>query len=90
MEYSIRGQVSEMVFASLDYESRYLGKEVINLLANRLGKSGMAISLFLLTTYIEKENTNLLDFLYLAPVSVAALWLLTTLRLTKFLVGKEV
>lgn len=90
IEYSIRGQVSEMVFASLDYESRYLGKEVINLLANRFGKSLMAVTLFLLTTYIEKEKTNILDFLIIAPVSVAALWLLTTIRLTKYLGRKEV
>ena len=29
MEYSIRGVTTEMVYVSLDYESRFLGKEII-------------------------------------------------------------
>lgn len=90
MEYSLRGQVSEMVFASLDYESRYLGKEAINLFANRLGKSGMAVSLFLLTTYIEKDHSELRDFFKVASSTVAFIWLMTTIRLTAFLKQKSI
>ena len=29
MEYSIRGVTTEMVYVTLDYESRFLGKEII-------------------------------------------------------------
>lgn len=33
MEYSLRGAANEMLYVSLDYESRYLGKKVISLIA---------------------------------------------------------
>jgi ATP/ADP translocase len=86
LEYSLRGQCSEIAFARLDYESRFLGKEMINLFANRLGKSAMALSLFLLTTLIEqKSNVDLNEFLIQASSAVAFLWLLATIHLISFL-----
>lgn len=86
IEYSLRGQCSEIAFARLDYESRYLGKEMINLFANRLGKSAMALSLFLLTTIIEqKSEVDLNEFLVQASNAIAFLWLLATIHLTSFL-----
>jgi ATP/ADP translocase len=39
MEYSLRGAANEMLYVSLDYESRYLGKKVISLVAGKFGKS---------------------------------------------------
>ena len=83
IEYSLRGQVSEMVFASLDYESRFLGKQKINLFANRLGKSGTAAALFLLATYMDKDVKELNHLLVLASNVIAFLWLFATLQLTK-------
>eukprot|EP00543_Licmophora_paradoxa_P006707 CAMPEP_0202444332 /NCGR_PEP_ID=MMETSP1360-20130828/3453_1 /ASSEMBLY_ACC=CAM_ASM_000848 /TAXON_ID=515479 /ORGANISM="Licmophora paradoxa, Strain CCMP2313" /LENGTH=422 /DNA_ID=CAMNT_0049060305 /DNA_START=72 /DNA_END=1337 /DNA_ORIENTATION=- len=52
LEYSLRGVSNEMVYASLDYESRFVGKEVIGLFANRLGKSSMAVVLSILTASV--------------------------------------
>ena len=52
LEYSLRGVVNEMVFASLDYESRFVGKEIIGVFANRLGKSVMAVALSLLANQV--------------------------------------
>lgn len=86
IEYSIRGQCTEIAFSRLDYESRFLGKEMINLFANRMGKSGMAVSLFLLTTNIEHNGPfDLNKFLVRASNIVAFLWLLASLYLTSFL-----
>jgi ATP/ADP translocase len=49
MDYSLRNVVNEMVYQPLDFESRYLGKEVIGVFANRFGRSGMSMILSLLT-----------------------------------------
>ena len=85
IEYSIRGQVSEMVFASLDYESRFIGKQKINLFANRLGKSATAMTLFLFSTYIGKEGYELDQYLVLGSTMVAFVWFLSTIELTRYL-----
>mmetsp|Transcript_8182 Transcript_8182/g.11798 ORF Transcript_8182/g.11798 Transcript_8182/m.11798 type:complete len:554 (-) Transcript_8182:296-1957(-) len=45
MDYSVRNVVNEMVYVPLDFESRYLGKEVIGVFGNRFGKSGMSLIL---------------------------------------------
>ena len=49
MDYSLRGVVTEMVFVPLDFESRYLGKEVIGVFANRFGKSVVSVGLSAIT-----------------------------------------
>ncbi|CAB9498540.1 expressed unknown protein [Seminavis robusta] len=43
MDYSIRGVVNEMVYQPLDFDSRYLGKEIIGVLGSRFGKSGVSL-----------------------------------------------
>ena len=45
MDYSLRNVLAELVYVPLDFESRYMGKEIIAVFANRFGKSGMAIIL---------------------------------------------
>eukprot|EP00979_Chaetoceros_neogracilis_P005812 scaffold1124_cov270-Chaetoceros_neogracile.AAC.2 len=74
-----------MVFASLDYESRFVGKQKINLFANRLGKSGTAAALFLLATYMDKNVKELNHFLVIASNMIAFLWLFATLQLTRYI-----
>ena len=100
IEYSLRGQASEMVWVMLDYESRFLGKELINLFANRLGKSMTAICLFLLTIYLEKpDDVDAADsssqhdvrrFAVNASIVFAVLWLLCTIRVTTLIPTKRV
>mmetsp|Transcript_5122 Transcript_5122/g.9733 ORF Transcript_5122/g.9733 Transcript_5122/m.9733 type:complete len:513 (-) Transcript_5122:697-2235(-) len=85
IEYSLRGQVSEMVFASLDYESRFIGKQKINLFANRLGKSAMAVTLFLLATYLDKEDSELNHILVYGSNLIAFIWLISTIHLTRYI-----
>lgn len=45
MDYSIRGVVNEMVYQPLDFDSRYLGKEIIGVFGSRFGKSGVSVIL---------------------------------------------
>ena len=45
MDYSLRNVLAELVYVPLDFESRYVGKEIIAVFANRFGKSGMALIL---------------------------------------------
>ena len=45
IDYSLRNVLSEMVYVPLDFESRYLGKEVIGVFGNRFGKSGISLVL---------------------------------------------
>jgi ATP/ADP translocase len=73
------------LYVTLDYESRFIGKEIINLFANRLGKSGTAICLFLITTQLEQDESKLEKFLTLGSNLVGVLWLCSSLSLTKLL-----
>ena len=43
MDYSTRSVVYPMAFQPLDFESRYVGKEVIGVFGSRFGKSGMSL-----------------------------------------------
>lgn len=80
MEYSLRGVSNEMVYASLDYESRFVGKEVIGLFANRFGKSSMAIILSLLTAYV--PSSTLHKILPFGASCFALMWVFASYRLT--------
>lgn len=85
IEYSLRSQASEMIWVMLDYESRFIGKELINLFANRLGKSATAVTLFLLTVHLEKDESQLRKFAIHASIALALLWLICTIRLTRLI-----
>ena len=82
-EYSLRGVVAELVYVSLDFESRYLGKEVINLLADRLGKSGMAAALVVAPAVLGREGGDLQHILAKTAFGVAGVWFLASLRLVR-------
>lgn len=45
LEYSARRTLDEMIFVPLDFESRFLGKEVIGVFGYRFGKSLMSLGL---------------------------------------------
>jgi len=83
MEYSIRGVTTEMVYVSLDYESRFLGKEIIGVFVNRVGKSAVAIGLSVVTTYYGSDLD--LKHLSTALVVISILSWLLSYRLSKFL-----
>jgi ATP/ADP translocase len=83
MEYSFRGLANEMVYAALDYESRYVGKEVIGL-GCRFGKSGMAITLFLLASWYE-DTELLVHHSMIALTIVSAIWLGVSIQLNNLI-----
>jgi ATP/ADP translocase len=67
----------------MDYESRFLGKEIIGVFVNRVGKSVVAIGLSLVSAYYGSQSD--LQPLSLALVLIASGWLLVTYRLTTLL-----
>lgn len=77
MDYSLRNVVNEMVYQPLDFESRYLGKEVIGVFANRFGKSGMSIILSFLTPL----GVGVAQLSQMA-VAVASLWTASSIWLS--------
>lgn len=82
-EYSFRPVVSELIYVTMDFESRYLGKEVINLMADRMGKSGMAMALFVASTFYDEQD--LLSTLSNVAFVAACAWLLSSLRLVRLI-----
>jgi hypothetical protein len=69
------------VYTSLDYESPFVGKEIIGLFANRFGKSVMAVSLFLLSAWYDDSNM-LIQHLVIALVAINLDWVGVSLQLT--------
>ena len=63
----------------LDFESRYLGKEVIGVFGNRLGKSGISLTLSLITSTF--GNLGLQGLARLSTVS-SVLWMYYAVRLS--------
>jgi ATP/ADP translocase len=63
----------------LDFESRYLGKEVIGVFGNRLGKSGMSFALSLITSIFGNLGPQGLSFL---STGASVLWLIYAFRLS--------
>ena len=82
-EYSFRPVVSELIYVTMDFESRYLGKEVINLMADRMGKSGMAMTLFVASTFYDEQD--LLSTLSMVAFVAACVWFLSSLRLVRLI-----
>lgn len=81
MDYSLRNVVNEMVYQPLDFESRYLGKEVVGVFANRFGKSGMSMILSLLAPL----GVGVPQLSQLA-VAVGSIWTASSVWLSRCLV----
>lgn len=72
------------VYTSLDYESRFFGKEIVTLVANRFGKSGTAIVLALVSMNIDSSyfDTKTAPF---ALVILTLGWLLASNNIVNLL-----
>jgi ATP/ADP translocase len=84
LDYSVRNVVNEMVYQPLDFESRYMGKEVIGVFANRFGKSGMSLILSFLTPF----GIGVAQLSQLA-VAVASVWASCSLWLSQNVVSNQ-
>ena len=78
-EYSARRLLDEMVFVPLDFESRFVGKEVIGVFGYRFGKSCMSLALSGLTAVLP---TFALKELSILSSLVSLGWMQTAWRLS--------
>eukprot|EP00970_Alexandrium_tamarense_P009166 scaffold1803_cov195-Alexandrium_tamarense.AAC.42 len=79
MEFSVRRMLDEMVYVPLDYESRFLGKEVIGVLGYRFGKSAASLALSALTSSFGTIGLRELSYF---TTGAATLWFGTAWRLS--------
>lgn len=86
LEYSARRMLDEMVYVPLDFESRYVGKEVVGVLAYRLGKSLMSLSLSTVTVLV--GNLGLRDLSTMASAT-GVLWLSSAWNLSTLIPSKK-
>lgn len=82
LEYSARRMLDEMVYVPLDFESRYVGKEVVGVLAYRLGKSMMSLSLSALTGVFGNFGLQQLSIL---STGASLLWLSSSWNLSNLI-----
>lgn len=73
MDYSLRSVVYNMVYQPLDYESRFMGKEIIGVFGSRFGKSGISLLLSGLTAAGVMSSSSLGPLSYLS-LAVSASW----------------
>lgn len=86
MEFSVRRMLDEMVYVPLDYESRYLGKEVIGVLGYRFGKSAASLLLSGLTSSFGVIGLKELSYF---TTGAATLWLKTAWSLSTLVPTRE-
>jgi ATP/ADP translocase len=84
-EYSARRMLDEMVYVPLDFESRFVGKEIIGVFGYRFGKSCISLSLSALTSVFGQFNLQSLSVMAdLAAITWAKMaWDLSSLVPTK-------
>lgn len=87
MDYSFRGVANEMVYIPLDFESRYLGKEIIGVLANRFGKSGISLFLSILTSLFGDLDMQQLSILTTISSMV---WFGNAVKVSNLIPGKDI
>lgn len=95
MDYSIRSVVYNMVYQPLDYDCRYLGKEIIGVFGSRFGKSGMSLFISGLSYIgIIQSSAALKELSYISwcasTVWISSTWWLSTLIPTKAVAQKIV
>lgn len=89
MEFSVRRMLDEMVYVPLDYESRYLGKEVIGVLGYRFGKSGASLALSAITSYFGGGGAMGVRELSNFATGAAGMWLVAAWRLSNLVPTKD-
>jgi len=85
-DYSIRGVATELVYQPLDFDARYLGKEVIGVFANRFGKSGTSMILSGLTGLGLLAKTKNMSQL---AVGVGGVWSACSIYLSRNVVTNQ-
>lgn len=86
MEFSARRMLDEMIYVPLDFESRYVGKEVVGVLGYRFGKSGMSLILAGLTSFVGQLSLWNLSVL---SAGAAFVWSTSTWNLSQFVSTRQ-
>lgn len=86
LEYSARRMLDEMVYVPLDFESRYVGKEVIGVFGYRFGKSSMSLFLSVLTAVFGNFGLHELSILI---SGASLLWLSSAWRLSNLVLTRK-
>mmetsp|Transcript_4871 Transcript_4871/g.10348 ORF Transcript_4871/g.10348 Transcript_4871/m.10348 type:complete len:534 (-) Transcript_4871:299-1900(-) len=84
-DYSIRTVVYVMVYQPLDFESRYVGKEIIGVFGSRFGKSGMSLLVSALTAI----GWTTLPGLCRLSFGAVALWQCSTVWLSQYIPSQQ-
>mmetsp|Transcript_2250 Transcript_2250/g.3325 ORF Transcript_2250/g.3325 Transcript_2250/m.3325 type:complete len:602 (+) Transcript_2250:91-1896(+) len=79
LEFSVRRMLDEMVYVPLDFESRFLGKEVIGVLGYRFGKSAASLALSALTSSFGTIGLRELSYF---TTGAASVWLVAAWKLS--------
>lgn len=82
LEYSARRMLDEMVYVPLDYESRYVGKEVIGVFGYRFGKSAMSLGLWAINASFGNVGIQQLSIL---SSGASLLWLSAAWKLSNLI-----
>ena len=85
MDYSMRSVIVPMVYQPLDFESRFMGKEIIGVFGSRFGKSGMSLILSGLTSLGLLQNMAHLSVMSLVA---AGGWSASTIVLSRLIPRK--
>lgn len=88
IEYSVHGVACEMVYVTLDYESRFIGKEIIGVVGNKIGRSGISLVLSFATNLYGDDNLDQ-RLLLNATVVLSVVWLLCGLRLSRLVASRK-
>ena len=84
LEWSVRGVAMETLYSSLDYESQFLGKELISMVVDRVGRSSTAVALSFVTSMFGLSPALDKGFVHALSVS-SLLWFMTSYPLSKHL-----
>lgn len=92
LEFSVRRMLDELVYVPLDYESRYIGKEVISVFGYRFGKSLTSLLLSVVTsassTLFTNKDFGLQELSYITT-SMAMIWGVSCFRLSSFVLTRK-
>ena len=87
LEFSVRRMLDELVYVPLDFESRYIGKEVISVFGYRFGKSLTSLLLSGVTVFAARDF-GLQEMSYITT-SMALLWGGCCYRLSNFVLTRK-
>jgi ATP/ADP translocase len=87
LDYSVRVVIYNMAYQPLDFESRFVGKEVIGVFASRFGRSGMSLFLSGLTASGIIASSSLRPLSYFS-LSACTVWSISSWWLGNLLPSK--